>query len=197
VLGSGFFADSGQTYAGHAYHDALDTARERRVPLLEPRGGTVWRTDDGVTFRFYAPTLPFLTGTRSDINSNSLIFRVEYGSFRMLFTGDAGSEAEQRLLANGVDLRAEVLKVGHHGSAYGSTPEFVRAVSPQIAIVSVGRENLFGHPSPHTIATLESAGAKVYRTDSSGAVTIATDGTRFTATTFLSSNPSSAGAAKH
>ena len=73
----------------------------------------------------------------------------------MLFTGDAGSEAEQRLLANGVDLRAEVLKVGHHGSAYGSTPEFVRAVSPQIAIVSVGRENLFGHPSPHTIATLE------------------------------------------
>ena len=197
VLGSGFFADSGQTYAGHAYHDALDTARERRVPLLEPRGGTVWRTDDGVTFRFYAPTLPFLTGTRSDINSNSLIFRVEYGSFRMLFTGDAGSEAEQRLLANGVDLRAEVLKVGHHGSAYGSTPEFVRSVSPQIAIVSVGRENLFGHPSPHTIATLESAGAKVYRTDSSGAVTIATDGTRFTATTFLSSNPSSAGAAKH
>jgi competence protein ComEC len=192
TLGANGFADSGQSYPGHAYHDALDVARERRIPLLEPRGGDVWRTDDGVTFRFYGPTLPYITGSRSDINSNSLVFRLEYGSFRMLFTGDAGAETEARMLAARDDLRADILKVGHHGSAYGTTPAFVRAVAPHIAIVSVGRNNLFGHPSPATIATLRAAGATVFRTDRDGAVIVATDGRRFEATSFLAPDPSPA-----
>ena len=188
TLGASGFADSGQTYPGHAYHDALDVARTERIPLLEPRGGDVWRTSDGVTFRFYGPTLPYITGSRSDINSNSLVFRLEYGSFRMLFTGDAGTETEERLLGSGDDLRADVLKVGHHGSAYGSTEDFVRAVAPRIAIVSVGRHNLFGHPSPQTIATLEAAGARIYRTDRDGAVTITSDGEHVWAARFLAAN---------
>jgi beta-lactamase superfamily II metal-dependent hydrolase len=108
------------------------------TPVLYPRGGTVWHTGDGVTFRFYGPTLPLLVNTRNDINSNSLVFRLEYGRFRMLFTGDAGAEAGARILASGADLHADVLKVGHHGSAYSSTPEFIRAVSPRYAIISVG-----------------------------------------------------------
>jgi beta-lactamase superfamily II metal-dependent hydrolase len=69
-----------------------------------------------------------------------------------------------------------VLKVGHHGSAYSSTPQFVNAVSPQYAVISVGRDNLFGHPAAVTIETLERAGARVYRTDEDGAVTIDSDG---------------------
>jgi len=185
VLGVGFFADSGQTYAGHAYHDALDLARERRVPMLEPRGGDAWRTDDGVTFRFYGPTLPYITGSRSDINSNSLIFRIEYGTFRMLFTGDAGSEAEARILASGADIGADVLKVGHHGSAYSSTPEFVRAVAPRTAIISVGRDNLFGHPAAVTLETLRESGANVYRTDKDGAVEVESDGRAWSVRPFL------------
>jgi len=108
ALGANGFADSGQSYAGHAYLDALATARERRVPMLEPRGGDVWRTDDGVTFRFYGPTLPYIGGGRNDINDNSLIFRIEYGSFRMLFTGDAGEATERRLLRDAADLRSSV-----------------------------------------------------------------------------------------
>jgi competence protein ComEC len=195
TLGANGFADSGQAYPGHAYHDALDVAREKRIPLLEPRGGDVWRTDDGVTFRFYGPTLPYVTGSRSDINSNSLVFRLEYGSFRMLFTGDAGAETEARLLAAGDDLRADVLKVGHHGSAYGTTPDFVRAVGARIAVVSVGRNNLFGHPSPRTLATLQSVGARAFRTDRDGAVTITTDGSRFETTPFLVSDSPRADAA--
>jgi competence protein ComEC len=185
TLGTGFFADSGQTYAGHAYLDALGVAREKHVPVVDPRGGAVWRTDDGVTFRFYAPTLPFLTGTRSDINSNSLVFRVEYERFRMLFTGDAGSEAEARLLTEGVDVKADVLKVGHHGSAYSSTPDFIRAVAPHSAIISVGRDNLFGHPAAVTLETLRRAGAEIYRTDRNGAITIESDGAQFRASPFI------------
>jgi competence protein ComEC len=176
ALGADLFADSGQTYPGHAYHDALDVLGSEHVPIVYPRGGTVWNTDDGVAFRFYSPTLPLLTNTRNDINNNSLVFRLEYGHFRMLFTGDAGAEAEARILASGADVRADVLKVGHHGSAYSSTPEFIRAVSPRYAVISVGRNNLFGHPAPSTLETLAHAGARVYRTDEDGAVTIDTDG---------------------
>jgi DNA internalization-related competence protein ComEC/Rec2 len=117
TLGADAFADSGQAYAGDAYQDALGVVHARHIPLLEPRGGDIWHTNDGVTFRFFGPTAPYLTGTRSDINSNSLVFRLEYAHFAMLFTGDAGAETEQRMLARGYDLRADVLKVGHHGSA--------------------------------------------------------------------------------
>ncbi len=184
TLGADGFADSGQTYPGHAYNDALAVARSKRIAMHEPRAGNVWRTDDGVTFRFYGPSLPYISGGTNDINDNSLVFRLEYKSFRMLFTGDAGEAAERRMLAQGDDVRSDVLKVGHHGSAYGSTPAFVRAISPRIAIVSVGRHNLFGHPAPSTLETLERAGARILRTDRDGAVTVESDGVTFNATTF-------------
>jgi beta-lactamase superfamily II metal-dependent hydrolase len=175
-------------YPGHAYRDALDVARDRHVPILEPRGGDVWHTDDGLTFRFYGPTLPYITGSRSDINSNSLVFRLEFGHFRMLFMGDAGRETEERLLADGVDLRADVLKVGHHGSAYSSTPQFLRAVAPHTAIISVGRNNLFGHPAATTLRSLRDSHATVYRTDRDGAVSIVSDGTSFSVNVQLKSS---------
>jgi competence protein ComEC len=169
------FADSGQRYGGHAYQDALATARAQRLPVLEPRAGARWQTDDRVVLLFIGPSLPFIGG-RNAINSNSIAFMLEYRRFRMLFTGDAGSESEQRFLSEGIDLHADVLKVGHHGSAYGSSPAFIAAVRPRYAIISVGRHNLFGHPAPSTIATLEHVGANVFRTDENAAVTILTDG---------------------
>ncbi|HUY41288.1 MAG TPA: DNA internalization-related competence protein ComEC/Rec2 [Candidatus Dormibacteraeota bacterium] len=170
-------ADGGQHYTGHAYLDALATARADGVPIVAPRAGDVWRTDDGVALHFIGPSLPFISGGNNDINDNSIAFTLRYRSFCMLFTGDAGTEAEQRFLREGVDLRCQVLKVGHHGSAYSSSPAFIAAVRPQYAIISVGRHNMFGHPAPSTIATLERFGAHVYRTDENGAVTITTDGT--------------------
>jgi len=169
-------ADSGQRYGGHAYRDAIETARLDGVPILYPRAGAIWRTDDGIVLRFLGPALPLIAGSRNDINENSIAFTLRYRSFCMLFTGDAGAAAEARFLAEGVDLHCDVLKVGHHGSAYGSTPAFLAAVRPRYAIVSVGRHNMFGHPAPSTIATLQRFGAVIYRTDEDGAVTIATDG---------------------
>ena len=185
TLGADAFADSGQSYPGHAYHDALDIAAAQHIPLSEPHGGDVWQTDDGVTLRFYGPTYPYITGSRSDINSNSLVFRLEYRTFRMLFMGDAGTETEARLLQHRDDLRADVLKVGHHGSAYGTTADFVHAVGASAAIVSVGRDNLFGHPSPATLTTLLNAGARIYRTDRDGAVILRSDGSAFDIMPFL------------
>ncbi len=177
-------ADGGQRYGGHAYQDALATARSEGVPIAYPRAGIEWRTDDGVALHFIGPSLPFIGG-RNAINSNSVAFMLAYGRFRMLFTGDAGSESEERFLGEGIDLHADVLKVGHHGSAYGSSPAFIAAVSPRYAIVSVGRHNLFGHPAPSTLSTLQRFGARIYRTDEDGAVTIVTDGGRSSLSTML------------
>ena len=165
-------ADGGQVYGGHAYQDCLSVARADHVPVVYPRAGTKWRTDDGVTLHFIGPSLPFIANSRNDINENSVAFILRYQAFCMFFTGDAGAAAEQRFLSEGVDLRCAILKVGHHGSAYSSTPAFIEAVRPRFAMVSVGRHNLFGHPAPQTIATLERFGATIYRTDEAGAVTI-------------------------
>ena len=155
--------------------------------MLEPRAGDVWHTDDGVDLPLLRVRgYPYLPDPEATSMSNSLVFRFEYRPFPMLFIGDAGGETEDRLLADGVDLRADVLKVGHHGSAYGTTPAFLRAVAPRDAIVSVGRNNLFGHPAPSTIALLKHDDVAVYRTDRDGAVTIESDGRRFLATGNLS-----------
>ena len=75
-------------------------------------------------------------------------------------------------LAEGADLHADVVKVGHHGSRYASTPAFVAAVHPQVAVISVGRHNTFGHPAPSTIETWIDAGARVLRTDRCGAISL-------------------------
>lgn len=186
----GELADSGQRYGGHAYRDAIETALRERVPILYPRAGMEWKTDDGVTLRFIGPSLPFITG-KNAINSNSVAFLLQYGRFRMLFTGDAGSDSERRFLAQAVDLHADVLKVGHHGSAYGSSAAFIGAVSPRYAIVSVGRHNMFGHPAQSTIDTLRRFGAHIYRTDEDGAVTVATDGRSETVESVLTSSAAS------
>jgi competence protein ComEC len=179
-------AESGQTYGGHAYQDCLSIARAERVPILYPHAGTEWHTDDGVTLHFLGPSLPLIANSRNEINENSVAFTVRYGRFCMLFTGDAGALAEQRFLSEGVDLRCEVLKVGHHGSAYSSTPAFIDAVHPRYAIISVGRHNLFGHPAPSTIATLRRIGATIYRTDQDGAITLTSDADATTVTSVLS-----------
>ena len=145
------------------------------VPIVQPRAGMVWHTNDGVTFAFVGPSLAFIGG-KNAINDNSVAFVLRYKQFRMLFTGDAGVTAEQRFLTEGIDLHADVLKVGHHGSAYSSSCDFIAAVHPKYAIISVGRNNLYGHPAPSTIETLQRFGVYIYRTDQNGAVTISSDG---------------------
>ncbi len=181
----GNLADGGQRYGGHAYQDAIATARSQDVPILYPRAGMQWHTEDGVALRFLGPSLPFIASSRNDINENSVAFILRYGSFCMLFTGDAGAAAESRFLTESPDLRCAILKVGHHGSAYGSTPAFIAAVAPRYAIVSVGRHNVFGHPAAATLATLRRFGAQIYRTDEDGAVSVTTDGSSISVRAFL------------
>ncbi len=113
-----------------------------------------------------------------DDNERSLVMLLEYGDLRLLLTGDIGARAEAELLSAGLDLSATVLKVSHHGSGSASTAAFLSAVAPQIAVISVGAENRFGHPSPSVLERLEANGARVLRTDQVGTIELATDGSR-------------------
>ncbi|MDQ7794064.1 MAG: ComEC/Rec2 family competence protein [bacterium] len=113
-------------------------------------------------------------------NDRSVVLVLRYGQTALLLTGDAGIEVERALLAAGVDLQAGLLKVGHHGSEGGTSREFLAAVGAVHAVISCGKYNPFGHPSPGVLARLEEAGAAVWRTDSHGAVRVASDGRRMT-----------------
>lgn len=169
--------DSAQLYGGPAYQRALEVVRERHVAWRRAVRGGSFDLGSQTHVKILAPELPLITGTSSDINNNSVVLKVEFGRTAMLLTGDAQSEAEERLLSHGDgELRADVLKVGHHGSAYSSTPEFLAAVHPKITIISCGRHNVFGHPSPRTLAALQSTGALIYRTDLDGNVSVSTNG---------------------
>lgn len=112
----------------------------------------------------------------NEINNNSLVFKLNYKKFSMLFTGDIEEIAEKEILKtyeNNIKvLKSNILKVAHHGSKTSSISEFLKNVSPQIAVIGVGENNSFGHPSEITLQTLELLDTKVYRTDIYGEICI-------------------------
>ena len=111
------------------------------------------------------------------LNDNSVVCRVDFGETSFLFTGDAERAAERDLLGRGgVDLEADVLKVGHHGSRSSTTGEFLAAVSPTHAVIMAGAGNRYGHPHEEVVARLDAAGVKLYRTDIHGTVVFVSDG---------------------
>jgi competence protein ComEC len=107
----------------------------------------------------------------NDLDQNSIVMRLSYGTTTFLFTGDATSETENAMISENCLLKADILKVAHHGSRTSTAPEFIRAVRPKIAVYSAGYENLYGHPHPETIRTLEEAGVVIYGTDVYGSIT--------------------------
>ncbi len=130
----------------------------------------------GAALEVLHPTVPLLTGTRSDDNNNAIVARLVFGKARILFTADAEQEAEASLLASGQDLAADVLKVGHHGARASSSDAFLEAIKPSVAILSCGRKNRFGHPHKETLKRLDSHKIQPFRTDLQGAIQLKTDG---------------------
>lgn len=142
---------------------------------LRPAQLVVERATPGASFHVGDVTLDVLGparafhGTRSDPNNSSVVMRATVRGVRVLLAADAEIEAQQQLLATGVDLRADVLKVPHHGSAY-SDPAFLAAVGARVGIISVGAHNDYGHPAPSLLARLDRLGLVVRRTDRDGDV---------------------------
>lgn len=112
------------------------------------------------------------------LNNNSMVCKLVYNKFSMLFTGDIEEEAENEILSkyNANKLKSTILKVAHHGSKTSSMQNFLNAVKPQYAVIGVGKNNKFGHPADITINNLKQNNISIYRTDQKGEITIKTDG---------------------
>jgi competence protein ComEC len=145
------------------------------------RPGAKYDLGGGALLTILAPSEPFFTKDKmstggNEANANSIVARLDYGSFSMLLAGDAEDQTEHRLLTKDLELQARVLKVSHHGSKYASSADFLNRVKPEIAIVSCGAWNRYGHPSQAVLERLRAANVKLYRTDLQGEITITTRG---------------------
>jgi competence protein ComEC len=145
------------------------------------RPGTKLDLGGGALLLILAPSEPLFTKDKmttggNEANANSIVARLDYGSFSMLLTGDAEDQTEHRLLTKELELKSKVIKISHHGSKYATSNDFLNRVKPEVAIVSCGAWNRYGHPSQAVLDRLKAANVKLYRTDLQGEITITTRG---------------------
>ena len=169
--------EPGERVADNLYYEFLDALAAKGIPWHAARRDERFVLD-GVTFTVLHPD-PAWGGWGEDVNEDSLVLLIEYGSFQALFAGDAGfpAESEMRSRAHAIDL----LKVGHHGSRGSTGDEWLDSLRPRAAVISVG-QNKYGHPSPPTLQRLRGHRVDVWRTDRDGLVAVTTDGSRMTIT---------------
>ena len=166
------------------YRELEDLAKEAGIDVAVMEQGDFLCGEEAgekLTITCLSPDSQALLGEK---NQDSLVLLLQYGKFRMLFTGDMQKEGEKRLLESGLPLRADVLKVGHHGAANASSEVFLKAVHPAFAVISCAEKNWYGHPAPETLQRLEKEGCAVRCTAWEGAVRIATDGEGYTLETY-------------
>lgn len=167
-----------------AFHDASPKYREFKAAIHE-RGIPCITVKEGMRFKIgpdlVVTVLSDPSPISSDVNVNnlSIVAKVAYKDMSLLFPGDIESEEERELLDWKQELRSSVLKVSHHGSSNAANAAFLARVQPKVAIISVGKDNRFGHPASSTVETLRRSGAAIYRTDRDGHVTITSDGKNF------------------
>lgn len=173
-----------------AYTEFRNLAQQKHIPYKRAARGMSLNLGDGVRADILNPPAtgtPY--GTNSDnatVNNYSLVLRLSYGQTHFLLDGDAQTEAEQAMEAAGENLRADVLKTGHHGADNATSDGWLDRVHPRFAVISCGARNTFGHPSPRTLARLAAHGVQIFRTDKNGAVTFVSDGRTVTARPYLS-----------
>lgn len=180
--------DSGFTHSTQTYERYLEAIKKSGAQYIEASPGQKFDIGDGAAITVLAPIKPFFTQSElrpgaTTPNANSVVVRLDYNSFSMLFTGDAEAETEARMISKGANLRAKVLKVGHHGSRYATSQAFLDVVKPEAAIISAGSDNNYGHPTQETLTRLKNAGVKVYRTDLEGEIKITSNGGSYQITT--------------
>jgi len=169
--------DSGQTTTTALYRQYLSAVQKKKIPFSVVAAGEQIDLGAGILLKVLAPGKPLLTGTDSDLNNNSIVLRLTFGKFSMLFAGDAGQPEEEQILRKySREIKSTVLKSGHHGSRTSSSQAFLDAVAPEAAMISAGVNNDYHHPHPSTLKKYEKQKLAVFRTDLNGTVTIASNG---------------------
>lgn len=152
------------------YDDVIQAMKAKGYSATHPEVGDTYAFGDA-SFTVLGPTEEY-----SDNNNNSIVIRMVYGDNAFLFTGDAETGAEADILSRGLNVQADVLKAGHHGSSTSTSDEFLEEVSPEYAVISCGESNKYGHPHAETMNKFRQAGITVYRTDEQGTVIASSDG---------------------
>jgi len=160
----------------------LKIAEKRKIHINQCLRGDKVRLDSKTYFDVLSPKKGMNTGSTSDVgetslNNSGIVLKLHYKDNSFLFTADIQKETEDILMADGVDLSADILKVAHHGSGYSTQEDFLQLVKPKAAVISVGKNN-FGHPSPLVLKRLKGDGVTLFRTDMDGAVIVTSDGER-------------------
>lgn len=156
------------------YQKLIQSLDNKRLKHVTPDVGAQY-TLGSATVTFLAPNEEY-----DNPNDSSVALLVQNGDNRFLFTGDAGEEAEQDILENGLDISADVYLAGHHGSKTSTSEDFFEAVNPSCAVISCGEGNSYGHPHAQTLNTFRTNGVKVYRTDEDGTIIATSDGKEIT-----------------
>jgi competence protein ComEC len=158
------------------YENVLLAVKSKGLKITSAKAGTTVLDQEGLKVDIVAPC----GSSYDDINNYSAVIKIQHGNTAFLLTGDAEAESEQQMLSSGANLKADVLKVGHHGSNSSTTSSFLKAVSPKYAVISCGAGNQYGHPHQEVLSRLSSAGVKIYRTDTNGTVIFTSDGKTLT-----------------
>jgi len=164
-----------QTHTSVTYTNFITLAQTHIITVAQ-RGQTFILTET-TNLTVLNPTQPLEFG---DLNDNSIVVKLQAGNTSFLFTGDAEEDSEQSMIDAGINLKSDILKVGHHGSHSSTTQAFLDLVSPSYAIISAGEGNTYGHPHNETIQKLLTKGATIYGTITSGTIIAQTDGTTIT-----------------
>lgn len=157
----------------------LSLIQEKDINCITARAGQRIELD-GVVIEVLNPQETLLQGTESDVDNNSVVLHVSMDEISFLLTADLMREGEFELISQRLIPESTILKVGHHGSATSLTPEFLATVNPQLAVISAGIDNKFGHPSDEVMTRLEAelGAGNIYRTDEDGTIEFITDGKR-------------------
>lgn len=151
------------------YEDLLDAISAKNLIIYTAHAGVSVIGDDALSVNMLAP----VSDSYDDLNNYSAVIRIVYGDTSFLFTGDAENISESEITD---DVKANVLKVGHHGSDTSTSDDFLARVNPSIAVISCGKDNKYGHPTESTVQKLKDKGVQVLRTDEVGTIVISTDG---------------------
>ncbi len=173
--------DCGMVYPTQLYMNAIEQITVKKINYIIPYAPTELGWDPLLKVNVVHP--PKNWQYSDNPNNNSLVIRVAYNKVSFLITGDVEDDAEYEIVKSKLNISATILKVPHHGSDTSSADSFINAVNPEVAVISVGKNNKFGHPSPATIARYKERNIKVYRTDLYGDINVITDGNKYELTT--------------
>lgn len=164
---------SDATYDSYLFESFTQMVEKNNYNVTHPEPGTVF-ADNNLIITVLGPV--YAAGAYMDVNDTSLVLMVQYGQRKFLFTGDMEEIAEQQLVRSGVSLKADFLKVGHHGSYSSTSQTFLDQVDPDYGVISCGRNNEYGHPHDGPMNRLEWAEVELYRTDLMGNIVLVTNG---------------------